>query len=157
MTGFTFRVTQDFDLTTYRRMLAEIRANPQVVQVGIPAGPQQDGVSLAMIGAAHEFGVPGKIPERPWLYTSVVENRAFFIELNKRNLAAILKGQQTIKGALGQLGAAAEGRAKQKIYTGPFTPNAPETIRRKGSSKPLIDKGALVQSIKFEVTEPSDD
>ncbi len=40
------------------------------------------------------------------------------------------------------------GAVVNKILTGPFTPNAPSTIKRKKSSKPLLDKGDLVGSIE---------
>lgn len=40
------------------------------------------------------------------------------------------------------------GAVVNKILTGPFTPNAPSTIKRKKSSKPLVDKGDLMGSVK---------
>ena len=40
---------------------------------------------------------------------------------------------------------------KRKIVKGPFTPLKQATIRRKGSDKPLIDKGILRNSIRYVV------
>ena len=37
------------------------------------------------------------------------------------------------------------------IRNGNWVPNAPATIRRKGSDRPLIDTGQLVNSVEYEV------
>ena len=41
----------------------------------------------------------------------------------------------------------------RKINKGPFTPNAPATVKRKGSSQPLIDTGNLRKSITFVIRD----
>ena len=40
---------------------------------------------------------------------------------------------------------------QQEILDGGFLPNAPGTIRRKGSSKPLIDTGRMRQSVNYVI------
>ena len=42
-------------------------------------------------------------------------------------------------------------KIQDKIRSGDFKPLKPETIRRKGSSKPLIDKGQMVNSINIKI------
>ena len=42
---------------------------------------------------------------------------------------------------------------KNTFTTGSFTPNKPATIKRKGSSRPLIDTGHLRQSITSKVVK----
>ena len=44
-----------------------------------------------------------------------------------------------------------EGAMKLKFTDGTLTPNAPSTIKKKGSSRPLIDTGQLRQSISNKV------
>lgn len=53
------------------------------------------------------------------------------------------------------IGNKVEGLIKKKIRTGPFKPNAPSTIRRKGSSRPLIDTGHLRQSVRYKIVRRS--
>ena len=52
---------------------------------------------------------------------------------------------------LEQLGAMAVGEVQKYVTELDTPPNAPSTIRQKGSSNPLINTGALRQSITYEV------
>jgi hypothetical protein len=45
---------------------------------------------------------------------------------------------------------------KTKIVQGPFTPNAPSTIRKKKSARPLIHTGHMRQSIRYVVKKRGD-
>ncbi|MDF7681191.1 hypothetical protein PT300_11600 [Enterobacteriaceae bacterium ESL0689] len=45
------------------------------------------------------------------------------------------------------------GEVKRKIQSGIAPPLDPKTIARKGSSRPLIDTGNLLQSITYEVRD----
>lgn len=42
---------------------------------------------------------------------------------------------------------------QKEIVNGDFVPNSPETIKRKGSDKPLIDTGRMRQSINYVIQE----
>ena len=50
-----------------------------------------------------------------------------------------------------------EGLVKDKIVNGPFVPNSPATIKRKGSSRPLIDTGHLRQSVRYRIRQKGSD
>lgn len=93
------------------------------------------------------------IPERPFLRVGIRRNLDFFARLSRRNLVLVARGQSTIPVALGQLGAAAAGKVKQEIVDGSWAPNAPSTVRAKGSDRPLIDTGALRQSVTYVVDQ----
>jgi len=125
------------------------------VVVGIPAVANkihEGGVSNAVIAAAHEFGVPDKnIPERSFLRSTFNENKdkaASFLATRIRN-ALISKGDMNKPFEL--LGLKMATEVKGKIQSGIEPPLLKATIKRKGSSKPLIDTGQLVQSITYEV------
>jgi hypothetical protein len=45
----------------------------------------------------------------------------------------------------------AQAAVKNKVVTGPFEPNKPATIARKGSDRPLIDTAQLLNSITYVV------
>lgn len=123
------------------------------VKVGVPGSLNNpDGTSLAMIAAVHEFGNPAKgIPERSFLRGSILTNRKKYIAASKKLSFRVLSGDTTATQVYGLLGQAASDDVKQFIREGDFVPNAAATVRRKGSSKPLIDTGQLRQSITYVV------
>ena len=65
------------------------------------------------------------------------------------NLAHGMSAQQ----ALNRYGVIVKGLIQQEIVDGGFAPNAPSTIRSKGSEQPLIDTGHMRQSVNY-VIEP---
>lgn len=111
------------------------------------------GVSLVEIAAAHEFGAPSaNVPQRSFIRAGILENR----EELKRILAKLAKGvvQDRIRvdEALQQLGLWGANAVKRYVTgTNIPPPLAVATIRRKGSSKPLVDTGQLVNSITWVV------
>jgi hypothetical protein len=54
------------------------------------------------------------------------------------------------------MGQLAEGHVKQEITDLRTPPNAESTIRAKGSDNPLIDTGALRQSIRYVIDDSAD-
>jgi hypothetical protein len=123
------------------------------VKIGFPQGPtEKDGTPVAMIAAVHEFGAPSKhIPERSFLRSSIAENMPKYMRLNRASLVRIIHGKATPGLALGLLGEMAAGDAKKLIRNGNFVPLSPATIRAKGSDKPLIDTGTMLQTLTYKV------
>ncbi|MFZ5440466.1 MAG: hypothetical protein ACOZQL_10680 [Myxococcota bacterium] len=109
-----------------------------------------DNVALAV---THEFGVPGRIPSRPFLRSTFDLKRDDWGNLLARLITKALKGSITVEQVLGLIGqrASADVRNRITVGTSPFVPNAPFTIAQKGSSRPLVDTGRLVQSISYQV------
>lgn len=106
--------------------------------------------SLAQIAVDNEFGVPERnIPERPALRGGIKRGIPKFNKINADSLRKVVLGELTVEQALGRLGAAAQGEVQREFIVGGFVPNKPETIRRKGSSRPLIDIGQYRQSIMW--------
>lgn len=200
--GIRLKIVKDIDGKALDALRERLRRENRAVNVGVPAGPQdQDGTPLAMIAAIHEFGgtinMPARtqtiyrqvaadgalkaggrfvkrsrsnfasdhavaaykirIPERPFLRVAIRKNKQAYIRLNKINLVKVMRGQMSIEQALGQLGVMAKGDVQTEIRSGNFTPLAPATIKRKGSSRPLIDTGQLVQSIQWELGDKAND
>lgn len=123
------------------------------VLIGVPAGKEEaDGTPLAMVAAVHEFGSPEQnIPERSFLRAGVREGAPKFHTVNVDSCRKILLGQMTVEQAVNKLGVIGVGEVKRKIGNGPFVPLKPATIKRKGSSRPLIDTGQLRQSITYQL------
>lgn len=135
------------------------------VAVGVPASTTaKDGVSLALIAAVHEFGtiinMPGRgegegysitIPQRSFLRSTLQDNQELIKKLADDLAKQVIKNKLSPTDALNRLGHAVVGLVQKKIQTGNFVPNAPSTIRKKKSSRPLIDTGHLRQSITHKV------
>ena len=100
-----------------------------------------------------ELGVTGphtvNIPARPWLNPGVNSGNEEYLKIIERTLEA----GETLDKALERVGVVAVGMV-QKYMTDLKSPaNAPSTIKAKGSSNPLIDSGALRQSVTFKITK----
>ena len=109
-------------------------------------------VSLAMVAAVHEFGSPEQgIPERSFLRGGIRRAAPKLNAVNIDSLRKVLLGKMTIEQAIEKLGVVAAGEVKREFVVGTFAPNKPATIKRKGSSRPLIDTGSLRQSITYVV------
>lgn len=153
------KVLKDIDPKALDRLRQRLVGDNRVVNVGVPEGKrEEDGTPVAMIAAVHEFGSPSQgIPERPFLRVAVQRNRQKYVRLNRINLVKMLRGQATVEQSLGQLGEMAKGDVQTEIRSGVFTPLKEATKKRKGSDKPLIDTGQMVQSIAWELGDKNHD
>lgn len=111
---------------------------------------------LAVIAAVHEFGL-GHVPQRSFLRGAYDDNKELIDTMVDRIATNSLRKDLSIQNALHQLGQVMEGKVKEKIVNGPFVPNSNETIKRKGSSRPLIDTGHLRQSIRYVIEKGGSD
>ena len=129
------------------------------VVVGIPkeANADHGGISNAELLYLHEQGVPSRnIPPRPVLKPAMnkKETQAQIKTLMRdAAMAAIMSGNKDGCAAmLEKAGMEGASACKNYITAGSnLTPNAPATIARKGSSKPLIDTAAMLNSITYAV------
>jgi hypothetical protein len=112
--------------------------------------PGKGVVSLGVTKPSGPFTI--KIPERSFLRSAIDENKQVIVKfVDQQAINLIVKQNQSLKRTLGLLGLFGVKLVKEKIVRGPFVPNAPSTIRKKKSSKPLIDKGRLFGSITHKV------
>ena len=108
----------------------------------------EDGTPVAAVAAWNEFGTE-TIPERPFFRNALAES--------ERSVGRILQaGLDTKKMVVdeqlaGRVGTHVQGRIQDSITSLKEPPNAPETVRRKGSSNPLLDTGTLRNSVAWEV------
>ena len=126
------------------------------VLVGVPegAGAYEDGLTIATIAAVNNFGsADGKIPPRPFLQPAINKGAPEYQRLAEVMIPKVLSGEMTMKVLLEQMGNLAEGHVKQEITDLDTPPNAQSTIDKKGSDSPLIDTGALRQSIRYVVDD----
>lgn len=148
----TAKIIKDFDGKFLDRLKAALTGKRErVVNVGFPASAKEpDGTSTAFIAAVHEFGSE-HVPERSFMRTSLEANRSKRTALNEQNLKKVLNGGMSVNAALRQLGLMASRDIKKQIKNGSYAPLKAATIKRKGSSKPLIDTGQMRQSVTYEL------
>lgn len=105
-----------------------------------------DGTPVALVGAAHEFGVPGRVPQRPWL-TAAFDTAGNII---KRRSVQIAKANTSSRTTAALRALASELEAHTlKTFDSLSTPALKaDTVRAKGSAKLLYDSGRLRESIK---------
>lgn len=91
------------------------------------------------------------IPARSFIRSTVDQNRAKYQESAQAEWQDILDGKKTMRQALSILGEEIEVDIKMKIRSNIPPELKAETVRRKGSDTSLIDKGVLVNSIRYAV------
>ena len=137
------------NLAKFKQLIEQIKASGEkAVYVGFPAEFNEkvegsDNFNLASLAAVWEFGNE-RIPSRPFLRQTLEENQEKYIAL----FVKLFESGVSIDQIYEQIALIAQGDVQQNIANGKWTANAPSTIKRKKSSKPLIDTGKLRQSVK---------
>lgn len=126
-----------------------VQAKDKAVRRGKGGSIRNTDQPLAVIAAIHEFGL-GDMPQRSFLRSAYDENLPMIDKMIQRVANGAVFGLGT-NAALNKLGNVVQGMVQRKIVDGPFVPNSPATIKRKKSSKPLIDTGHLRQSIRYVI------
>jgi len=129
-----------------KRLLAEFEKG----DVGVEAGLFDPG--LAQIGAYNEYGTK-HIPERPFIRTTSDTKRSEWDAFMTDKMNKMTEGKGTIRQALTALGADMETDIKETITKWRTPPNAPSTIKIKGTDNPLIDTGKMRDAVSFKVVD----
>ena len=120
------------------------------VFVGYQSGDAEDnGADVAQVAMWNELGT-SHMPSRPFLRMSGDDNVDKINSMCQSSLKEVVNGggaEQCLK----KLGVFAVSLIQKKIEDGSFAPNAPSTIAKKGSDKPLIDTGRMRQSTKYVI------
>lgn len=149
----------------YKNICQEVRnLNTSYTKVGFPEdGTVQparkkgsgheafSGMSeIAYIASIMEYGndSPVPIPPRPFMKMAFDKNRQELRTVREKYLKSVLDNRMTAQRALGLIGEWFAGTIKRTIRDGKFEANAPYTIAKKGSDKPLIDTGQMLNSVQ---------
>jgi len=137
--------------------------NSYAAMVGIPSTAPRPvdkktkkplAINMASLALIHERGsAANNIPARPFMKQTRQRAEGRFARLLRRLYKQVVNGKVNTINGLSKLGVAYEGEMKNTFLVGQFTPNKPATIKRKGSSRPLIDTGHLRQSIISKVVK----
>lgn len=134
----------------FQKMLEDL--DKLEVRIGIQQGAGSDnGVDLVDVAMFNELGTV-HIPSRPFLRDSVDAHSSEINVFLQSMRTQLIKGGSA-EDALKKIGVFQKGLIQKEIVNGDFVPNSPETIKRKGSDKPLIDTGRMRQSINYVIQE----
>lgn len=131
---------------------------PTQVKVGFIKGvADEDNINKAVWnefgtrGGASGGGWGGPIPERPFLRNAMRDNAHGYTTIMGQQAAKIVRGEQTLDGAMNRLGVRAEEDVKDEITSLSSPPNSPVTIEMKGSDNPLINTAEMRNSVRYKV------
>ncbi|WP_236513430.1 hypothetical protein [Escherichia coli] len=126
-----------------------ISSNDQYVKAGVmPGSKYPDGTSVATVAYKNEYGFKN-IPSRPFMRTTVREQKDAWVELTKKGI----KAGYTLEHTLNLVGLSMQNEIQYSIMIWSEPPNAPATIAAKGFDAPLRDSLLMHDSIKYEVVE----
>lgn len=111
-----------------------------------------NGKQLIDIAKINEFGtddghVPARSFIRAWFDGAEPQLRSELVSL----MQEVVEGKKTKEQILNYLGAKGVSQIKARIDAQIAPPNAPSTIKKKGSSTPLIASHFMYQSVTYEV------
>lgn len=152
-------MAKEIDTADVEKMFAKLKQQYKTDAKDVKAGyishdkgkkpyKDKDAPFIDNVALWNEFGTEN-IPARPFLRRA----QARVNERGARILKALMDDGAPLDKALKQIGVMMQGEIKQQITHGTFTPNAPSTIARKGSSRPLVDTGNLLQSVHWGVVK----
>ena len=130
-----------------------------VAQIGFPSGANYaDGTSVAYVATIQEFGAPAvNIPPRPFMRPTVTQQKDTWVKILAQDVPKVALGKMSAFDALDKVGIQAAADIQTTISTIYSPPNAPATIKAKGSSKPLIDTGYMYASVQNGVNKAGSD
>jgi hypothetical protein len=153
------------DLSQLEELLKQI-GGEYVTRVGIlgsDAGTVHDaesGLTNSQLGVIQEFGSESRnIPARSFLRMPLETKQKELVDSLGSGMVKDKMEKGDIQGIYRLLGEVGAGIVREAFPTsgyGNWQPNAPSTIAKKGSSKPLIDTGVLSRSITYDVVKKSE-
>ena len=141
-----------------------IGLKPVTIRVGIlekDGAASHDGSDRTLIEIAtwNHFGVLAKngegwhIPPRPFITDWFDENEAALRSKLTVLMQSVVAGKRTRDQVLQIMGAYCVGQIQARMAESIPPPNAPSTIKQKGSSTTLINSGQLRSAVSFDVRE----
>lgn len=116
----------------------------------------QDGTPVAYVAAIQEMGHgPSGIPARPTMGPAIDANLEKYTKQFGKGAAAVLRGETSALAVMETMTLVAAGDVGQAISDLTSPPLKPETIRRKGFAKPLIETRQMIQAVTG-VAEPDE-
>lgn len=139
----------------YKRAMDVFKTPKAVVKVGFPKGTNADNIMKAIWnefgtrGGRSGGGWGGPVPERSFMRTAMRTNQQKYQDAMRVSAPKILSGETNLRQALSKLGIVMQSDIQSQIASNMPPPNAELTVKLKGSSKTLIDTGAMRQGVTW--------
>lgn len=151
----THTVTRvDKGLGAIEKQFKLLRMKNAYVKAGVMGGGgTRDGLTNAQLAAIHEWGL-GNVSARPWIRPPFLKNRDQYLELLKTAYQKAVRTNRVseFERVLELIGLKMAADIKNYVTQGSnLKPLAESTIKRKGSSRPLVDTAQLVNSVTHKV------
>lgn len=137
--GFNTTVESNFDLNEIISRIKSVEGKK--VEAGVFGGFAEKKAMW------NEYGTSRGIPARPFLRNSQYEHESEWSRQVGRDMVEVFRGSISGQAVGLKLGQKMADDIKATIDAGNFAALAAATIRRKGSSRPLIDTGDMRASI----------
>ena len=143
--------------TVWRDLEARLKRLPgKKLAVGYPANSEgvanphyPDGLSIIQVAMINNYGLG--VPRRDFFEQAREPIQKLGAKALKEALPKLNQGSVDYVKLLDLIGLQAEAEVRKSIRDGNWTPNAPATVKQKGSDKPLIDTGAMLQGVTHVV------
>ena len=126
--------------------------------VGFPVGEAGTGTTypdsdarVLDVAVWNNYGTGNGVPRRDFMTPGgnlAVDNTR---DIAKAMIPEVNVGRVTVDRALESMGPTAQAAIQETITDIKAPPNAPETIKRKGSSNPLVDTGQMRNAVTYVV------
>lgn len=144
------------DKRAWDRLVRELEATgDKEVVVGIQQGATNDGLLIAEYATWNEFGTR-TIPSRPFMRSYFDSSIDDLTRFSARGIAMVISGRGTMNQFFNAAGVRMVNGVKKSINNGAWVPNSPVTIALKGSDKPMIDTGVMLNSVTFAIHKYGD-
>lgn len=138
----------------YKDIMRRLAALEELeVHVGIQNdGAEHDGKLIAAYAAANEFGAPrAGVPERSFMRSSFDDKVPELNQTVERIRDLVVQGALDPQGGAELLGQLHEGHIVAKINSNVPPALKPATIRRKGSSRTLVNQSYMKGAVRWIV------
>lgn len=105
-----------------------------------------DGTKVIDVAQWNEFGSK-HTPPRPFVRVAVAENKQQWLDSLAQGAQACINGKANARTVLENTALLAAGDIGKAIKAVTAPALKPQTVRRKGSDKPLVDTGLMFQSV----------
>lgn len=144
---------KNFNLEKIKKTLLALKKKELQVGIFEDSGVNEDtGGRIVDYAIANEYGT-SKIPERPFMRSTADEKQENWSALMDKIVEGVTKGDFEVERKIGLVGEQMVNDIKEKISSNVPPPLNPATIKRKGSSRTLIDTGNMRNSITFKITD----
>lgn len=149
--------TKDIDLG-YKRAVSTLEFFAHVgIEAGVfeDAGTYADGTPYLVVANAHEYGVPSLgIPERSFIRRAFDANEERYVRLLDQYTSEAMAGFMSPEQVVEALGKAMKRDIQLAIDAINRPALQPETVARKGSSKPLKDSLQLRnEAVQYKIED----